>query len=1462
MQNGTDKIFTHTLDASLGYPSTDLVLRLAWDSLRLQELETAIKDLEKRGQTLAPDLVANIQFGLGRDDYRHNRLDAAIEKYQQSLNFWRQRGDRQRQGMLLFHLGLCYKQQADLDRSENQHNWETAQQYFQQCLDVFEQANRPDIVASFIGQLGEILRCLSRWDELQGLAQKSLQLHQTYPNPARLARDYGFLAEIAIVQENWPEANQLAQQAIQVLAEAPEDQWQRRGLYLLLLAKSQRHLNQMPEGIASLERAKTESNPQDDPSLYIHILDVLRKFYFKQKKYIQAFAIKQEQLSVENQYGFRAFIGAGRLQPRPQPKSILLPSESQEPLVQEVIAQEIAASDRKHDIDRLVERISRDNFRLTIIHGQSGVGKSSTVNAGLVPTLQQEIINTRDVLPISLQFYKNWERSLGKFLAETLMARGESLSAPLNSANAILEQLRQNEDRNLLTVLIFDQFEEFFIGFDKPAFRQPFFDFLSQCFKIPFVKVILVIREDYIHFLLEYERLPDANYISKDILNRVNRYELGNFTPEDTTSIIQGLTERSQFYLEPALVDELVRDLAKDLGEVRPIELQIVGAQLQAENIMTLAQYQERGPKAQLVQRYLAEVVEDCGPENRRAAELVLYLLTGENDTRPSKTRAEIEKDLKALASGLAAEAGKLDLVLQIFVESGLVFLLPEVPASRYQLVHDYLVTFIRRQQEPKLDELIAELESEREQRRQTEEERDRLSEVIAQLEDEKAQRKQTEQDLKQAQRRIRRGTIAVLMSALAVILVGGITVRQFREAQISGQGAKLERQGWLALQKFESEPLKSLVNAMEIGQKLKRLTNEKPLLDYPAFSPIFALQQMLDHIWAQNQILGHQGPVYGVSFTLDGRRLATVSEDGTARLWDLQGNELAQIKGHQEEVYGVSLSPDGQYLATASADGTARVWDLQGNPIAKLKGHAGPVRSVSFSPDGQYLATASADGTAQVWNLQGNSLAELKGHQGKVHGVSFSPDGQYLATAGADSIARVWDLQGNPIAEFSGHAGPVRSVSFSPNGQYLATAGADSIARVWDLQGNPIAKFSGHAGPVRSVSFSPNGQYLATAGADRTARLWNFQGIQLFELKGHEEEVYDISFSLDGQHLATASGDGSAYLWNLQNKQLANFRDDDDQLAPLRDARFSPDGRHLVTVAVDGAIRLWEVQNGQQLVKFQGHNGVAIYDVSFSPNGESLATASQDGTARLWDLKGNQLAEFKADSGAAVWSTSFSPDGKLLATASADNSARLWDLQGHPLVELKGHEGSVQSISFSHDGKLLATGSVDKTVRLWNLEGNLINTLKGHAAAVKSIDFSPNQEQLATASADGNIRLWDLQGKILRNFQAHANPVHSIRFSPDGDRLATASADGTSRMWDLKGDLLAEFGNQGGAIRSADFDPNGQHIVIASENGSVGLWWVDEDLDELLERGCQWLKDFLITRPSAKQALSVCQDG
>ena len=159
----------------------------------------------------------------------------------------------------------------------------------------------------------------------------------------------------------------------------------------------------------------------------------------------------------------------------------------------------------------------------------------------------------------------------------------------------------------------------------------------------------------------------------------------------------------------------------------------------------------------------------------------------------------------------------------------------------------------------------------------------------------------------------------------------------------------------------------------------------------------------------------GHEGSVRDVAFSPDGARLATASDDGTAKLWGAaSGEELLTLRGHEGSVRDVAFSPDGARLATASWDGTAKLWGAaSGEELLTLRGHESIVWGVAFSPDGARLATASRDSTAKLWDAaSGEELLTLRGHESFVNGVAFSPDGARLATVGADGTVQVYAMR------------------------------------------------------------------------------------------------------------------------------------------------------------------------------------------------------------------------------------------------------------------------------------------------------------------------------------------------------------------------------------------------------------------------------------------------------------------
>src|SRR4028119_2014943 len=203
----------------------------------------------------------------------------------------------------------------------------------------------------------------------------------------------------------------------------------------------------------------------------------------------------------------------------------------------------------------------------------------------------------------------------------------------------------------------------------------------------------------------------------------------------------------------------------------------------------------------------------------------------------------------------------------------------------------------------------------------------------------------------------------------------------------------KIEEAGRMALNLFQSDgkQIEALRAAIKAGEDLKKwIPDNPPLSEYPVTNPLLVLQNILAKIREEYQFVGHNGSVKSVYFSPTGNAIATASYDGTAKLWDLQGNCLVKFTGHNKSVTSVSFSPTGDAIATASYDGTAKLWDLQGNCLVKFTGYKGnllkgeadfvelksPIYSICFSRDGKFLITGSQDGKVRFLPIE--SLDEL----------------------------------------------------------------------------------------------------------------------------------------------------------------------------------------------------------------------------------------------------------------------------------------------------------------------------------------------------------------------------------------------------------------------------------------------------------------------------------------------------
>ncbi|PAX51696.1 AAA-like domain-containing protein [Brunnivagina elsteri] len=745
-------------------------------------------------------------------------------------------------------------------------------------------------------------------------------------------------------------------------------------------------------------------------------------------------------------------------------------------------------------------------------------------------------------------------------------------------------------------------------------------------------------------------------------------------------------------------------------------------------------------------------------------------------------------------------------------------------------------------------------------------------------------------------------------------------------ELRLAQEATKLEVAGINILRGFEYQQIESLVSSVKMGQNFKVLFgSQKSLHNYQSFSPLLALQKIVNNIDEKNQFNPEQGKLKSLSLSPDSKKIATAGSNGIIKVWNVFGQKLSEFQADKKEVYDVIFNPDGLSLITVGTDGIAKVWDISGNLLIKFSHNKEFIHSISISPNGKLIATASGRGTVTIWNISGQQLRKFEAHQYSFNCIRFSPDGQFIVTAGSDDgthrsvrvisrgidgkyreqrdsspkgDARLWNLFGKKLAEFKGHEEAINNVSFSPDGQRLATASDDGTARLWDLLGKQLdVTPKSQQGAIKDVSFSQDGKYIATSvddgnvnllliGEDRSqlrsnkpsketnnqlkglmiTRIENPFFRQIKTFKGHKGAVNSLSFSPKGEFLVTAGDDGTVRLWAISKDEEFQW---EQKSAGQYWVTFSPNGQLLATSG-GGGVKIWDLW-GRFLTELKHQS--EIWSVVFSPNGKSLVTVGKDGLIRVWNLSGKLLAQWKGHEGRISW-VSFSPDGKYIATSSTDSTAKLWDLSGQLLDEFKEHKGEVSAINISPDGKDLVTVGRDGFVRIWKLSGQGVLKFKkfwefnSQQGEINAASISPDGKYIATAGKK-DTRIWDFSGKQIvvldqssifsSNFvpdgkRSTQGDVFILSFSPDGQFIATGG-HGIIQLWHVKGGQLAEYTIPEEAINGISFSPDGKLITAVGSGGTVRVWRL-EGLDDLLTRGCNWLKDYFVTRPELRQEI------
>ena len=217
------------------------------------------------------------------------------------------------------------------------------------------------------------------------------------------------------------------------------------------------------------------------------------------------------------------------------------------------------------------------------------------------------------------------------------------------------------------------------------------------------------------------------------------------------------------------------------------------------------------------------------------------------------------------------------------------------------------------------------------------------------------------------------------------------------------------------------------------------------------------------DPVTGQELFTIHEkGLLFCVTFDPTGRFVLHEGPNFSVKAWDTQTREEVGVVGqHNHNIWGMTFSPDGRRLATASSDGSLKLWAWNpaqlGQPQepelvlpARTFGYG---ERVAFSADGQRLVAGGEGNTVKIWDTNtGLELQNLTGHSGEVWAVALDQQGRWLATAGEDSTIRIWDAKSwKPLRTLRGHTGVIMSLAFSPDGRHLASGSRDHTVKFWD---------------------------------------------------------------------------------------------------------------------------------------------------------------------------------------------------------------------------------------------------------------------------------------------------------------------------------------------------------------------------------------------------------------------------
>jgi WD40 repeat protein len=1143
-----------------------------------------------------------------------------------------------------------------------------------------------------------------------------------------------------------------------------------------------------------------------------------------------------------------------------------------------------------HLVERLDARMSAAS-PLAVV-GASGSGKSSVLNAGLLPALDRGDIRRSSGWP-TLVVYPGADpigalaaKLAGPLSADAAALRAELRAKPWQAAPLIRQrvaaQRRMAKPDGTTLVLIVDQFEELFTTCPDEAERQAFVYALCAAagmplpeklrrpggappldFSRPAAAVVLSVRADFYSRCLAYPELVS-------VLGE-GQVPMGAMTTGELREAIVGPADACGLRLEAGLVDLLLREYGADPASPTPAGRE-PGAlpllshalseiwKLREGQLLTVQAYRATGGIAKAIEQTADRTFTGLGAAEREAARrMLLRMVRVGEDTEDFRLRIDLATlvhglppaDAAAALNALSSPSARL-----VTLEEDAAQLTHEALLRNWGLLRNWINSnrqWLLARQEITRDAAGWEHNGREESRlyrggrletahhsMDDPDRRNDLGPLAAEFLHESFRR---ENELKEQERKRQEWE----REQDKVLVKNRVRVRWFRVSAVLTAIAVVTT--FLALgQAFDARKAKRDVERGSVDARADQLATEAARirgaepnlakqLSVSAYhvSPTFeAFSNLFDSLGGPGEVTNPgEKTVEDLEFSRNG--ILAMGGDGGLKLWDMKSRRVTHEEG--TPVHSMAFSRDGQILAAVTSEGV-KLWSVGDTSASPLPDAPIPAADESFLAfrDRENLAVLDADASLRLVNILDLShpivRIGLPGPRAAVSAAAFSTDGRTLVAGGADGSVRLWDVANprKPIALASKkmHPGRVTAVTLGAEGRKLATTSTDLLL-LSDLTDR------------RNPKPSPLSRYDSYYGYGS----WG-----------------SLSFSpdRDARFLAAGGAAGTVRVWELGRAGSATTLTDTRQQVvsnrQVNTVAFSPDGRTLIDGGNGPSVRLWRIENRRfptawGTVEHPGARTVAYFG---TPGEPILASAGWDvRLARVggnsWPVKPARLQRDRPqEPHSQVYSIAARPDGTL-AYAPDLMAVQLWNAadpsKPQPLQTLRPPDAKAHytyALAFNPDGDVLATAGDDRVIRLWKIlkhgKASLLGRpMRGHTDRVNSVAFSPDGQRLASAGPE--IIIWDVSKperprKIGKPLEGHTGEVNSVAFGdPHGQTLASAGDDWTVRLWNI-GDRpgpreLATLTGHNDAVNSVAFDHKGQTLASASDDGTVRLWDVHD---------------------------------